>query len=170
LGKYDQALKAEPRSPALLLGKATTLQKLGRGADARIAYNRVLAVDPKNREALTNVTTLLATQAPERALADLQALHQTNPDFSPIDAEIGAQQAALGNMPAALEALGRAVSLSPDNGLYRLNLAILQDRAQMTADAAESYRTALGLLSGSAGTLPLPVEQIRRRLAYLEGR
>lgn len=171
LGNYDKALAAEPRNATLLLGKATALQKLGRIADARKAYNMVLAVDPKNREALTNATTLLAAQAPERALGDLRALRQANPGFSPIEAEIGAQEAAAGNVPAAIEAMGHAVSLSPGNGLYRLNLAILQDRAGMGADAAVSYRAALGLLSSDgAANLPLPVEQIRRRLTYLEGR
>ena len=170
LSNYDKALAAEPRSAALLLGKATALQKLGRLADARKAYNTVLAVDPNNREALTNVTTLTAAQAPERALTDLQALRQANPGFSPVEAEIGAQQAAAGNMPAALEAMGHAVQLSPGNGLYRLNLAILQDRAGMAEDAAVSYRAALDLLSGNATGLPLPIEQIRRRLAYLERR
>jgi len=170
LGNYDRALAAEPRSAALLLGKATALQKLGRLADARKAYNTVLAVDPNNREALTNTTTLMAAQAPERALTDLRALRQANPGFSPVEAEIGAQEAAAGNIPAALEAMGHAAQLSPGNGLYRLNLAILQDRAGMAEDAAVSYRAALDLLSGNATGLPLPIEQIRRRLAYLERR
>jgi len=170
LAHYEHALATEPRSAALLLGKATALQKLGRLADARKAYNMVLAVDPNNREALTNQTTLMAAQAPERALTDLQALRQANPGFSPIEAEIGAQEAAAGNVPAAIEAMGHAVQLSPGNGLYRLNLAILQDRAGMSEDAAVSYRAALDLLSGNAAGLPLPIDQIRRRLAYLERR
>lgn len=170
LGNYDKALATEPRSAALLLGKATALQKLGRLADAKKAYGMVLAVEPNNREALTNETTLMAAQAPERALADLQALRQANPGFSPIEAEIGTQQAAAGNVPAAIEAMGHAVQLSPGNGLYRLNLAILQDRAGMGDDAASSYRAALDLLSGNATGLPLPIDQIRRRLAYLERR
>jgi len=170
LGNYDKALASEPRSAALLLGKATALQKLGHLADAKKAYNMVLAVDPNNREALTNVTTLMAAQAPERALTDLRALRQANPGFSPVEAEIGTQEAAAGNVSAAIEAMGRAVQLSPGNGLYRLNLAILQDRAGMAEDAALSYRAALDLLSGNATGLPLPVDQIRRRLAYLERR
>jgi len=170
LGNYDKALVSEPRSAALLLGKATALQKLGRLADARKAYSMVLAVDPNNREALTNVTTLTAAQAPERALTDLRALRQANPGFSPVEAEIGAQEAAAGNISAAIEAMGHATQLSPGNGLYRLNLAILQDRAGMGEDAAVSYRAALDLLSGNATGLPLPIDQIRRRLAYLERR
>ncbi|SRR5579859_3970979 len=170
LGNYNHALAAEPRNAALLLGKATALQKLGRLADAKKAYGMVLAVEPNNREALTNETTLMATQAPERALTDLRALRQANPGFSPIEAEIGSQEAAAGNIPGAIEAMGRAVQLSPDNGLYRLNLAILQDRAGMGDEAAASYRAALDLLSGNATGLPLPIDQIRRRLAYLERR
>jgi Flp pilus assembly protein TadD len=170
LTNYDHALATEPRSPALLLGRATALQKLGRVADARMAYNKVLAIDPKNREALTNATALVAAQAPERALTDLRALRQANPGFSPIDAEIAAQEAARGNIPGAIEAMGEAVSISPDNGLYRLNLAILQDRAEMNTEAVASYRAALDLLGSGNAALPVPIEQIKRRLAYLEGR
>jgi tetratricopeptide (TPR) repeat protein len=170
LAGYDRALAVEKDSAAIHLGRATALQKLGRLGEARKAYEKVLALDPSNREALTNMTTLMAAQAPDRALADLRALRKANPGFSPIDAAIGTQEAALGDSAAALEALGRAVAEAPGNGIYRLDLAIVQDRAGLAAEAADSYRAALALLEGGEAGLPLPIDQVRRRLAYLEKR
>jgi len=170
LGGYDRALAAEPRNVALLLGKATALQKLRRAEEARASYDKVLAIEPANREALTNMTALVAAQSPEQSLQDLQRLRKAHPDFSPIEAEIAIQQIALGNVEAAVEALNRAVLLSPENGLYHLNLAIIQDRAGMASEAVKSYQSALLLLTGSTVSLPLPLDQVRRRLDYLQGR
>ena len=169
LGGYERALAVEPRNVALLLGKATALQKLRRASEARAGYDKVLALDPANREALTNMTALVAAQSPEQALADLQRLRKAHPDFSPIEAEIASQQMALGDVPSAVEALNRAVALSPGNGLYHLNLAIIQDRAGMTPEAIRSYQSALSLLSGGSSALPLPLDQVRQRLDYLRG-
>ncbi len=158
LDLYDKALKASPTSLPLLLGKATALHKLRRFHDAREAYSRVLAADPDNREALTNMTAIVAAQAPQQALDELRDLQRAYPSFSPIPAQI-----------AAIAALDQAIALSPENGLYRLNLAILEDRAGMRSEAAASYQAAIDLL-GPGSSLPLPLEQIRRRLMYLQGR
>jgi Flp pilus assembly protein TadD len=167
---YQKALRESPRNVALMLGAATAEQKLGRSAEARETYRRVLAVDSKNREALTNMLELVAAEAPDRALSELTALRRDNPGFSPIPAEIGAIQARLGNSEAAILALTEAAQASPDNVLYRLNLAILQDRVGNAVDAASSYRTVLDLAGGSDVALPLPVDQIRQRLNYLQGK
>ncbi len=169
LGLYEKALKAAPTSLPLLLGKATAQHKLRRYSDARDSYRQVLVIDPDNREALTNMTAIIADQAPERALDDLRLLQRGHAGFSPIAAQIASIEAKGNNLPAAIVALNQAIALAPDNGLYRLNLAILQDRAGMAKEAAQSYQAALELL-GSAGPLPLAVEQIRQRLKYLQGR
>jgi Flp pilus assembly protein TadD len=165
---YEKSLQTSPTNVTLLLGKATAQQKLRRAYDARQTYAQVLAQDPENREALTNMTAIVADQLPQRALQELRGLERTYPSFSPIAAQIAAIEARENNVPGAIAALNGAIALSPDNGLYRLNLAILQDRAGMTAEAAASYRTALDLL-GSAASLPIPLEQIRQRLRYLTG-
>ncbi len=169
LSLYDKALKSSPGSVPLLLGKATAEHKLRRFHAARETYARVLAVDPDNREALTNMTAIVAAQAPQQALDELRSLQRSYPSFSPIAAQIAAIEAQRNEVGAAIAALNEAITLSPENGLYRLNLAILQDRAGMRAEAVASYQTAIDLL-GPATSLPVPLEQIRQRLKYLQGR
>jgi Flp pilus assembly protein TadD len=166
---YDGVLKTAPDSVAALLGKAIALHKLRRAAEARGFYQRVLAIDPSNREALTNVLSIVAAQAPAAALAELRDMQKTNPAFSPIPAQIAQIDAQTGNFADAIASYNRAIQLSPDNALYRLNLAIVQDRAGLAHDAAASYQTALDRL-GSGVQLPIPIESIRTRLRYLQSR
>ncbi|PKU26511.1 tetratricopeptide repeat protein [Telmatospirillum siberiense] len=169
LGLYDKILKSSPRNVAALLGKGTAEHKLRRYGDARESYRRVLAIDPGNREALTNTTAIVADLAPDQALGELRVLQKNYPAFSPISAQIASIEARRDNLAAAILALGDAVAQSPDNGLYRLNLAILQDRAGDREAAVASYRQAVDLLGG-ASSLPVPLDQIRQRLRYLQGR
>jgi Tfp pilus assembly protein PilF len=169
LDLYDNALKANPDSLPALLGKAIALHKLRRLSEARPLYQRVLTLDPNNREALTNMTAIAAAQAPTTALHELRELQKTNPTFSPISAQIASIEAQGGNVAGAMVEFSRAIQLSPDNGLYRLNLAVLQDRAGMAAEAAASYQAALDRLSTDT-QLPIPIDSIRARLRYLRSR
>ena len=169
LDLYRKALKTAPGSLPLLLGKATAEHKLRRTIDARETYRKALAVDPENREALTNMTAIVADQAPDQALQDLRGLQKSYPSFSPIVAQIASIEDGRNNLAGAITTLGTAVALSPENGLYRLNMAVLQDRAGMAAEAAASYQAAIDLL-GPSGTMPVPLEQIRKRLRFLQGR
>ena len=169
LDLYRKALKTAPGSLPLLLGKGTAEQKLHRTIDARETYRQVLAMDPENREALTNMTAIVADQAPDQALQDLRGLQRNYPSFSPITAQIASIEASRNNISGAMAMLGNAIAMSPDNGLYRLNMAILQDRAGMSAEAAASYQAAIDLLAPS-GNLPVPVEQLRKRMRFLQGR
>ena len=166
---YDSVLKTVPDSVAALLGKAIALHKLRRTVEARGFYQRVLAIDPSNREALTNVLSIVAAQAPAAALSELRDMQKTNPAFSPIPAQIAQIEAQTGNFADAIASFNRAIQLSPDNALYRLNLAIVQDRAGLAHDAAVSYQAALDRL-GSGVQLPIPIETIRARLRYLQSR
>jgi Flp pilus assembly protein TadD len=166
---YDKALQNGPPNLAALLGKATAEHKLKHYDEARQTYRRVLALDPDNEAAITNMTAIVATQEPGTALDELRALQRAHPSFSPIPAQMAVLESARGDVAAALSALNTAITLSPDNGLYRLNLAILLDKAGMTEQAAASYEAALNML-GEGGSLPIPLDDVRRRLKYLQGR
>src|SRR6202007_48416 len=89
LGFYNLARKSEPTSVMASLGRAAALQKLGRNDEARVAYENVLKLDPENREALTNLTGILADREPGEALKRLLDLAKDYPRFSPIVAQIG---------------------------------------------------------------------------------
>jgi tetratricopeptide (TPR) repeat protein len=166
---YDSVLKTVPDSVAALLGKAIALHKLRRTGEARGFYQRVLAIDPGNREALTNVLSIVAAQSPAAALSELRDMQKANPSFSPIPAQIAQIDTEQGNLADAISSYNRAIQLSPENALYRLNLAIVEDRAGMAHEAAASYQAALDRM-GSTVQLPVPIDAIRARLRYLQSR
>jgi Flp pilus assembly protein TadD len=166
---YDRALRRAPNNVTLLLGKATADHKLKPVIDAEKSYRRVLQIDPGNREALTNMAAILANQAPDQALNDLRGLLRSDPTFSPIYAQIASLEADGGNIDASLQSMQSALHYSPDNALYRLNYAVMLDRAGRAPQALDAYITALDLSNGSPN-LPMPLDQIRSRIRYLQGR
>ena len=169
LGFYASAAVAEPRSAAAHLGKGTALHKLRRYSEARSEYEQVLAIDSGNPEAMTNLMAIIANDSPGQALDELRHLQSISPGFSPVAAQIGGILAQSGDLAGAINQLDMALALSPDNGLYRLNLAIVQDRAGMSAEALASYQRALDSLNG-AQSLPIAIDQIRDRIRFLEKR
>lgn len=167
LGFYDRALQQEPSSVMAQLGRAAALHKLGRLDEARAAYDRVLKADPKNREALTNLTAILAERAPAEAIPRLIELERDYPQFSPLKAQIGLTYAKMGALDQALDYLRQAVNLTPDAVLYRYNLALVLDRMGRREQAVAAYDQLLDTAAG--GRLPpgIDVAQIENRVRFL---
>jgi Tfp pilus assembly protein PilF len=166
LGFYDAALKAEPTSVLAMLGRGAALQKLGQNNEARAAYEAVLKTDAQNREALINLTGLLAESQPADALRRLMDLDNEYPGFSPIKAQIGMTYAKMGNLDGALDYLQRAIALTPDAVMYHFNLAVVLDRMNLREQAAGSYRQVLALMAGR-NVPELSKPDIERRLQFL---
>ncbi|CAA6605600.1 TPR repeat protein (modular protein) [Rhodospirillaceae bacterium LM-1] len=168
---YGEVLKREPRNLSALMGRAAALHKLGQMGEARGLYQQALAISPGNREVLANLMSLYGSEDPRDALRQLEMLQQDNPGFSPIPAQMANLYAQSGDLSAAIRYLGLAVQLAPENLLYRFNLAVMQDRAGMSSEAANSYETVLNLAArGSVAALPMPVGQVKERLSYLRTR
>lgn len=170
LAFYDQALAQEPRSALALLGRGAALQKLGRLSEAQSAYDAVLRLDPKNREALTNLTAIVSESAPNEALARLLDLEREYPNFSPITAQIGLMYAKIGSMPQARDYLRRAVALTPEAVMYHYNLALVLDHMNLADQAVRSYENVLAALSGGRTAVGLSSLDIERRVRYLRTR
>ncbi len=170
LAFYDQALEREPRSALALMGRGAALQKLGRLSEAQSAYDAVLRLDPKNREALTNLTAIVGERAPNEALAQLLDLEREHPNFSPITAQIGLTYAKIGSMPQARDYLRRAVALTPEAVMYHYNLALVLDHMNLGDQAVRSYENVLAALSGGRGASGLSSLDIERRVRYLRTR
>lgn len=169
LASYDTVLAEDPRSLQALLGRAASLHKLRRLDDARQAYERVLAIESGNREALTNLLAILGAAAPQEALERLQALERAAPDFTPVLAQIALVYGQLGLDGQAVTYFQRAVAQDPGNLPYRYNLAILLDRSGQRQAAAQAYRAVLdGLRAGSgSGDLAVSADSIKARLDFL---
>ncbi|MBF0354045.1 MAG: hypothetical protein HQL43_02265 [Alphaproteobacteria bacterium] len=168
---YAEVLKRDSRNLSALTGRAAALHKLRQFGEARQLYQQALAISPGNREVLSNLMSILGAEDPSQALGQLEELHRDNPGFSPLPAQMASIYAQSGDLASAIRYQSQAVQLSPENLLYRFNLAVMQDRAGMTPEAAYSYEAVLSLASrGSGVSLPMPVGQVRDRLNYLRTR
>jgi|GEM_PF-2877030 len=165
---YTQAIESEPTSVMAQLGRSASLQRLGRLEEARVGYETVLRIDPSNREALTNLTTIYSARAPNEALSRLLDLEREYPTFSPVKAQIGLLYARMGSNPQALAYLREAASMAPATVMYQYNLAVLLDRLGRAEQAVISYERVLaGILNGGvAGDLSRA--NIERRVRYLK--
>lgn len=170
LGFYERALKEEPTSVLALLGRGAALQKLGKTEDAHASYEKVLKIDPNNREALSNLTVIVAERSPAEALTKLLDLEKQYPGFSPIKAQIGLSYAKMGSMPEALDYLSRAATLSPDSVMYQYNMALVLDHLGRNEQAVSIYEATLNMLSGGRGPPELSATEIERRVRYLRAR
>ncbi len=170
VGFYDRALQEEPNSVLALLGRGAALQKMGRSEDARAAYERVLKIDPANREALSNLTVITAEHSPAEALNKLLDLEKQYPSFSPIKAQIGLTHAKMGAMPEALDYLRQATAMSPESLMYQYNLALVLDHLGRNEQAVSAYETVLASMAGGRGAPELSAADIERRVRYLRTR
>lgn len=165
---YSAAVDDEPTSVLAQMGRSAALQKLGRMEEARAGYETVLRLDPKNREALTNLTSIYSARAPNEALSRLLDLEREYPGFSPVKAQIGMLYARMGSNADALTYLRQAAALDPATVMYQYNLAVLLDRMGRAEQAVLSYeRTLAGILNGG-GAGNLSRAGIERRVRYLK--
>jgi tetratricopeptide (TPR) repeat protein len=164
---FTRGISAWPASTKLRQGKASALHAMHRYEDEWAIDTDLLALAPSNHQLLLHLTALAPYLQSDSALSHLYALAKHYPQFGPIYAQIAAVEAGVNELPAAIAALTQAAQLEPNNGRYRLNLAILQDRAGLSADAIGSYQTALDLLGKN---LPISADQIAKRIEFLSGR
>lgn len=165
---YGMAVESEPTSVMAQLGRSASLQKLGRMDEARTGYENVLRLDPNNREALTNLTSIYSARAPNEALNRLLDLEREYPSFSPVKAQIGLLYARMGSSAEALAYLRQAAAMSPATVMYQYNLAVLLDRLGRAEQAVVSYERVLaGILNGGVAS-DLSRAGIERRVRYLK--
>lgn len=169
LERYSAVAEREPVNVAAHSGRAAALHKLRRLPEAQAAYEKVLALQPDNREALANMIALIGDSAPRDAIRRLEILQAQAPDFSPVPAQLGMLHARLGDVDRAAAALRRAIALSPENPLYHYNLAVVTDRAGRRADAARAYEQVLRLIESGAAA-GIAAQPIRERVAFLRAR
>ncbi len=163
---YRDILTAQPNNKHALFGLATTYHKLGMTAEARPVYGRLLSLDPYNPEALNNFLALIGEEAPDSAIAYLQQLKAKNPDFSPIPAQLAQLYHKQGKMRLAIANMQQAVGLSPENLIYRYNLAILYDENSQYDRAIPIYKQLIR--AGLDGKdIPASLQDIQERLTFL---
>ncbi len=163
---YDQILMSNPANQDALLGSATLYHRNGDKQKARALYRQILSQSPRNTDVLNNYLVLVSEESPVEALSELQDLENKNPHYAVLPAQIAALQARQGNMPAAIQKMMRAISLNPDDLLYKYNLAVMLDHAGQRDEAINAYSTVKRAIE-KGQKLPLDDTNIQERLTFL---
>jgi Flp pilus assembly protein TadD len=166
IGIYQDVLAHEPNNKLALFGLATTYQKSGQINLARPLYGKLLTLDPRNPEALNNFLALVGEESPREAVDELAQVEKANPDFSPVPAQMALNYERLGKMDLAIMKMERATALSPENLLYRYNLAVLYDKTGQAEKASVLYRQMLSAYE-KGEKIPGDPQKIRERLTFL---
>lgn len=118
------AVDTGPPSPALYVSMAQLSDQGGNSSHARAMYQRALATDQKNLDAMLGLARLEDREGNlQVAVQHYQQAVNTYPeDARPLN-DLGLCYARSGQMQASLECLDRAVRLKPDKQLYRNNIA-----------------------------------------------
>ena len=163
---YEDILTGDPKNKEALFGLASTYHRAGQIDMARALYGKLLEIDPKNRDGLNNFLVLLADEAPQEALSQMEALEQQNPAFSPIPAQMAIIYQKLGDKEKAVDKMYRALAIAPENVTYRYNLAIMLDKNHNYEEAGKLYAQILD--SHAKGEqIPGDATKIQQRLTFI---
>ncbi|MCP5153155.1 MAG: tetratricopeptide repeat protein [Ectothiorhodospiraceae bacterium] len=152
-GKERRAAAAAERARALL-EEGLAHHRAGRLEPARIAYEGVLARDPRHAEA-TGYLGILAHQSGDLAGAErhLRRAVALRPSEAANHDNLGALLEARGELEAALACYARAEGLEPGVADRAFNVAIVLERLGRADEAIASCRRASTLAPGDAEVL-----------------
>ncbi len=170
INTYKEILAKEPSNKDALFGLATSYHKNNQFEQARNIYTQILKKYPNEKEALNNYLVLVAEEAPQDALIELEKLERINSDFSPIPAQIAMIHLKSGNTEKAVRYLRRAILLSPENIIYKYNLAITYDRIGKADSAIQLYRQIIVEVEEKGAVIPGSIDKVNERLRYLESK
>jgi tetratricopeptide (TPR) repeat protein len=151
----------------VLFALASLYQRLSQYKEAKIHYKKLLTVDPDYKKALNNYLVLMSEESPGQALTELKEMERVNPDFSPIQAQIGMIYAQMGDYASAEKYLHRSIILAPEVLHYRYNLAVVYDNMKKYSEAIAVYKQILDA-GGASEVLPQNSNSIRNRMTYLQ--
>lgn len=166
---YRGVLMQEPRHKLAMFGLATSLHRNGQYSQAQKAYAELLAYYPNYTDGLNNFFALMSEMAPGEAIQQLEVLAKRNPDFSAIPAQLGMVYLKNGEYERAVGSFARAVSLAPENIMYRYNMAIALDKMEQWPEAARLYQQVLE--EAYKGTpIQADTKGIQERLIFLRSK
>ena len=163
---YRDILDAAPQNKLALFGLGTTYHRIGMFDKARPLYGRLLKLDPYHKEALNNFLALIGEESPKDALGQLERLRGKNPDFSPIPAQMALIYRRIHDYDNAIHLMQEAASLSPENLVYKYNLAIMYDTAGKKREAAMLYKQLLDARYRGE-KIPADPTHLQERLTFL---
>lgn len=141
----DLALQKNPDDPRLLLVRAAIDERRGEWRSALAVGNKILAVDPRNVEALNFVGFVAADHDGDlrTATRQLQAAMVLDPGAGGIVDSLGWAYLRAGDLARASELLTEADRLEPADPEILAHLAELYSRQRQNDRAVATYRRAL---------------------------
>lgn len=135
--------------PATLLHQAVALHQQGRLEQAHALYGQVLALDPRQFDAL-HLSGVIERQRgnPGRAAELIRAALHADPQQARAHANLGAALNDLGQPEAALDSIDAALRLDPRYALAWNNRGNTLRRLGRQQEALDSYERALALQAG----------------------
>lgn len=174
LAIYDRLARQNPTNYDILIGRATTLEYMGRREEAIAAYNKVLQISPNDTRAKTMRDQLMAgAPMATKPAASATAPQPTPQQPAPVaqSGVISAQQAiALANAnqyQQAMSVITQVRAREPNNALHAYTAAIIYDRAGDRSMATRLYEEALELDAMQGSVNGLPRGQIYDRLSVI---
>ncbi|MAS87813.1 MAG: hypothetical protein CMH30_07555 [Micavibrio sp.] len=174
LAIYDRLARQNPTNYDILIGRATTLEYMGRREEAIAAYNKVLQISPNDTRAKTMRDQLMAgAPMATKPAAPATAPQPTPQQPAPVaqSGAISAQQAiALANAnqyQQAMSVITQVRAREPNNALHAYTAAIIYDRAGDRSMATRLYEEALELDAMQGSVNGLPRGQIYDRLSVI---
>lgn len=129
-----------------LLATAKAFQRRGDFAAAEAAYERILASEPDNAEALNNLGNVLrGLKRPAEAMNRLRQALAARPEHPAILSNLGLALGDLHRSAEAAECHRRALAIDPKFVAGHNNLGLALKELGLFAEAEESYRRALAL-------------------------
>ena len=141
---YDRAIKSALDGTYLELGRAIALQRAGRTAEAKAAFDSMRAkaksAGDLNRMCWAKAVNDVLLQS---ALEDCRQGQRMNPDYPGLNASLGMVLLKLGKLAEARAAFDKAVAAKSDEDAYKGRAIVrsrMGDAAGARADAAEARR------------------------------
>jgi protein O-GlcNAc transferase len=142
LGHFESAMLLKPA----MLNHGNALQQLKLYGAAVESYERALAAEPDNAEALSNcASALLALKRPEEALSLCERAIRLEPDFPEAYNNLGGALRRLGRYEEAAAACKHALRIKPRYAAAFSNLANISLANNLPQDAIEYCDRAIAL-------------------------
>jgi tetratricopeptide (TPR) repeat protein len=146
--QYDKAaelLRNDPgrdTDPSLQYAFGLALVRSGRGADAEVIFDQLLAAHADNADVNVLLGQAHAQQGDfEAAIKSLQRALQIKPDVAEANAALGVIYLRQGKLTEAADALRAELKVRPDDFQSRFHLATVLDRADRRDEALVVIRT-----------------------------
>jgi len=163
--KYRRALEIDADNRDARLGLAVIAQRGGRIERARLFYQSLLVLNPKDSIAHTGLMSLQGGNASGDNETHIKVLLAEEPTAAHLHFALGVEYVAQTRWPEAQQAFFRAYRYAPGNAEYSFNLAVSLEQLRQPSAALDYYRRAREAAVGKA--VGFELDELNRRIVKL---